>query len=161
MHRASPRSLRSNRRQFFGACLALPALAGRSAPAAAASSPAVDEVLSRLRAQQDAWNRGDIAGFCAHYAEDCVFLSPGGVSRGRKTVESRYSQKYGAAKASMGQLEFDILDRRSTSDTVSLAMRWTLRWPESPSPKPAASGLTLIIWQRHGSGWQLVQDASM
>ena len=159
----------SSRRQLLQAGLAasVPVVAAGRASAAPARSDAtpagtaIDEVLALLSAQKDAWNRGDIAGFCSHYAADCVFLSPSGVSRGRSTVESRYVQKYGAAKASMGRLDFDILDRRESTDGVSLAMRWTLRWPDRPAPTSVATGLTLIVWQRHRGGWHLVQDASM
>lgn len=159
----------SSRRQLFIAGLAasVPAVVARRSGAASARSEAasagtaIDEVLALLSAQKDAWNRGDIAGFCSHYAPDCVFLSPSGVSRGRKTVESRYVQKYGATKASMGRLDFDILDRRESTDGVSLAMRWTLTWADRPAPKSVATGLTLIVWQRHPSGWHVVQDASM
>lgn len=158
--RRSSAAVPLHRRSLLLSGLALP-LGVASSVAAAPSRSAQDEVWALMMAQQAAWNRGDIAGFCAPYADDCVFLSPGGLSRGRKTVEDRYIKKYGAAKATMGQLEFSLLDSRSTVDGVSLAMRWTLRWPDLAPPKPSATGLTLIVWQRQADGWRLVQDASM
>lgn len=121
----------------------------------------LEEVKAILAAQQEAWNRGDIAGFCAPYADDCIFLSPSGVTRGRLTVQERYTKKYGAAKQTMGRLLFEILDTRATATTVTMAMRWSLTWPAGQSSKPPASGLTLIVWQRLPGGFRLVQDASM
>lgn len=114
-----------------------------------------------MQAQTAAWNRGDIAGFCAAYAEDCVFLSPSGLTRGRRTVEERYQKKYGAATATMGQLDFAPLSHSASPELVSLALRWRLRWPLLQPSKPDQSGLTLIVWQRQPGGWFLVQDASM
>lgn len=114
-----------------------------------------------MRAQTAAWNRGDIAGFCAAYAEDCIFLSPGGVTRGRRTVEERYQKKYGSATATMGQLAFEPLEQRVSPELISLTLRWHLSWPLAQPSKPAQSGLTLIVWGRQPDGWFLVQDASM
>lgn len=158
----------SNRRQLLSAGLAVtaslplaPALAAAATPPVGSGARPLDEVLARMRVQTAAWNRGDIAGFCAAYAEDCIFLSPSGVTRGRRTVEERYQKKYGTAQATMGQLEFEPLEHRQSPDVVSLALRWRLSWPGAQPEKPAQSGLTLIVWQRQPGGWFLVQDASM
>lgn len=136
------------------ALFALPLLAGKSA-AAEPAAPA--EVTALMKTQIAAWNRGDIAGFCSYYADDCIFISPSGVTRGRQIVQERYAKKYGAAKQTMGQLAFEILDTRTMPASVTLAMRWSLTW----EGKPPAAGLTLIVWQKQSAGWRLVQDASM
>jgi uncharacterized protein (TIGR02246 family) len=131
------------------------------APVPPSAASALAAVQARMQAQTAAWNRGDIAGFCAAYAEDCVFLSPSGLTRGRRTVEERYQKKYGAATATMGQLDFEPLSHSESPELVSLALRWRLRWPLVQPSKPDQSGLTLIVWQRQPGGWFLVQDASM
>ena len=143
---------------MLGTLAAIPVLLG--ARAADAQPSSIAEVKALIDAQTAAWNRGDIAGFCAPYAEDCVFLSPTGVTRGRQIVQERYTKKYGAAKDTMGQLALEILDARATATTVSLAMKWSLRWSAALN-KPPAAGLTLIVWQRLPAGWRLMQDASM
>lgn len=143
-----------SRRQIAVGLVALPLVAGR---AVAAESPPIDEVTRLMQAQKEAWNRGDIAGFCVPYSDDCIFISPSGVTRGRQTVQDRYMKKYGAARETLGRLEFDVLETRTTSAMVTLAMRWSLSW----TGKPPASGHTLIVWQRLPGGWKLVQDASM
>ena len=68
----SPR--RALRRQFLrhglataGALAALPDGAVAAPPVPSAAS--LSEVQARMQAQTAAWNRGDIAGFCAAYAE--------------------------------------------------------------------------------------------
>ena len=62
------------------------------------------EVLSLIQAQAAAWNRGDLEAFCGVYADDAVFVSPTGVTKGRAEVLARYRKRYPDQKA-MGQLE--------------------------------------------------------
>ncbi len=130
---------------------------GGASPPPPPRPTAVDEVKARLRVQQEAWNRGDLVSFCADYADDAVFLSPSGLTRGRAEVLARYTKKYGSARATMGKLDFEFLDERTSSELVTLALRWMLTWPD----KPEAAGLTLISWQKIKGDWKLVQDASM
>jgi uncharacterized protein (TIGR02246 family) len=143
-----------SRRQLAGALFAVPCLGG----ATDAAAQPLEEVTRLMQSQKAAWNRGDIAGFCAPYAEDCIFISPSNVTRGRQTVQDRYAKKYGAAKETMGRLDFDVLETRPTAAMVTMVMRWSLVWSGA---RPPASGHTLIVWQLLPSGWRLVQDASM
>jgi len=118
------------------------------------------EVLGLVQQSTRDWTRGDIDAFCAYYAEDAVFLSPTGVTRGRQAVLERYRTRY-ADKAAMGSLTLEPLDTRvgpgPNPTTVSVAARWTLTYPD----RSPATGLTLIVWQRTPAGWRIVQDASM
>jgi uncharacterized protein (TIGR02246 family) len=129
------------------------------ASAQPASGPEA-EVLALVQQSTRDWSRGDIDAFCAYYADDAVFVSPAGVTRGRQAVVERYRTRY-ADKAAMGSLTLEPLDTRvapgPNPSTVSIAARWTLAYPD----KPAATGLTLIVWQRTPAGWRIVQDASM
>jgi ketosteroid isomerase-like protein len=118
---------------------------------------AKETVLARLNEQREAWNRGDLEGFCAAYDDDAVFLSPSGLTRGRAAVLARYLKKYGTAKETMGALSFESVDVKASTELVTMAMRWRLTWPE----KPAAEGLTLIVWMNKAGTWKLCQDASM
>src|ERR1700757_5197008 len=58
------------------------------------------EIQSVIRAQQDAWNRGDIDGFMNGYArsQSTVFVSEDTIRRGWETVRDRYRQKYSNRK---------------------------------------------------------------
>src|SRR6266705_2986836 len=54
------------------------------------------QIQSVLRAQQDAWNRGDIDGFMNEYArsKSTIFISEDTLRRGWETVRDRYKKKY-------------------------------------------------------------------
>src|SRR5262249_107588 len=136
-----------SRRDALNTVAAMPMLAG-TALASVQARAAIDEVAALMRTQQDAWNRGDIAGFCARCADDCTFLSPTGVTRGRSTLQERYTKKYGAAKETMGRLIIEMLDVRKAKESVTIAMRWSLSWNDGHPRKAPASGHTLIVWQR-------------
>lgn len=118
--------------------------------------PTTTEVSQLLGQQIEAWNRGDLVAFCSIYADDASFLSPSGLTRGRAEVLARYQKRY-PNRAAMGTLSLEMVEGRASADMVSLAARWKLAYPE----KPAAEGLTLIVFQRQAAGWRIVQDASM
>lgn len=124
--------------------------------APATAHPASVAVLALLDTQIAAWNRGDLSAFCAAYADDALFISPTGLTRGRDAVLARYTNRY-PDKAAMGTLDLEIVETRPTADGVSVAARWTLRYPG----KTAATGHTLIIFRLIDARWQIVQDASM
>jgi len=114
------------------------------------------EVLALLDRQAAAWSRGDIDAFCAVYADDAVFVSPSGVTKGKAEVVARYRKKYPTAEA-MGKLTLTPLDVRETADSVSVAAKWTLEYPG----KPAATGHTVVVFQRWNGQWRIVHDASL
>jgi len=130
----------------------------------ARAQPAPDsraEVLALVEQSARDWTRGDIEAFCAVYADDALFISPTGITRGRQAVLDRYRQRY-PSPAAIGALSFEVLEARvapgqGPARVVSVTARWRLTYPE----KPEASGLTLIVWHRTPAGWRLVQDASM
>lgn len=114
------------------------------------------EVRSLIERQVAAWNRGDLEGFCAGYSENAVFVSPSGITHGRAEVLARYQKKYGGQPETMGQLALEPLDVRPSSDQVSVVAKWTLTWSDHQ-----ATGSTLVVFQRNGTGWSIVHDASM
>lgn len=114
------------------------------------------EVLALLERQAAAWSRGDLDAFCSIYADDAVFVSPSGVTRGRAEVLARYKKKYPTA-AAMGKLTLSPVDVRETAEAVSVAAKWTLEYPD----KPAATGHTVVVFRRAQNQWRIVHDASM
>ncbi|MDP2271330.1 MAG: nuclear transport factor 2 family protein [Archangium sp.] len=114
------------------------------------------EVLALLERQAAAWSKGDLDAFCSIYADDAVFVSPSGVTRGRAEVLARYKTKYPTA-AAMGKLTLSPVDVRETADAVSVAAKWTLEYPD----KPAAMGHTVVVFRRTQNQWRIVHDASM
>jgi ketosteroid isomerase-like protein len=124
--------------------------------AAAARTPnAVVQIGSLLRAQQDAWNRGDIDGFMNGYARSgsTVFISEDSVRRGWETVRARYRQKY-SDRAKMGTLSFsDIEINLLSSDAAVVLGRWRL---ERAKDRP--HGRFTLIFRRLPGGWRIVHD---
>ncbi|HEX4966147.1 MAG TPA: polysaccharide deacetylase family protein [Thermoanaerobaculia bacterium] len=131
-------------------------------------------VASLLKAQAEAWNRGDLEAFTSVYAEDATFLSPTGLTQGRQQVLERYRRRYPDRKA-MGILSLEVIETRpaegievtplqdarpSRIHAVSVAARWKLVYPDQPEKK-TAEGLTLLVLRQHGKSWEIVQDASM
>jgi peptidoglycan-N-acetylglucosamine deacetylase len=132
---------------------------------------AIEAVTVLLREQAEAWSRGDLEAFVSAYAEDAVFVSPSGLTRGRDEVLERYRKRYPDA-AAMGRLTLEVLETRAASGAevsmlgdavpsrvhaVSVVARWTLAYPEGE----LANGLTLLVLQPRGDRWLIVQDASM
>ncbi|HLA78464.1 MAG TPA: SgcJ/EcaC family oxidoreductase [Vicinamibacteria bacterium] len=127
-------------------------------------------VAALLTTQAEAWTTGDLHAFCAVYADDALFISPSGQTRGRQAVLERYRKRY-PDRAAMGTLTLEVIEMRPLSGVevtpqgdavpghvhgLSVAARWTLRYPE----KETATGLTLLVLRRDGKAWRIVQDAS-
>ncbi len=145
--------------------LAGPALHG--ADESGCAHKAEEAVKALLTTQSAAWNRGDLEGFTAVYAEDASFVSPTGLTHGRRQVLERYRHRY-PDKEAMGTLTLDVLETRTfpaknkSCDItgVSVAARWRLVYPDQPEKK-TAEGSTLLVLRPRGSSWEIVQDASM
>ena len=88
-----------------------------------------DEVVAVLRAQQDAWNAGDIAGFLDGYVRDegLVFTSGAKVRRGFEETRKKFESRYGTSKDTMGHLEFEIESvQHMGADGAVVLGRWEL-----------------------------------
>ena len=131
---------------------------------------AVDAAAAVLAKQAEAWNAGNLDAFCSVYTDDALFISPTGVTRGRRAVLERYKARYPGIEA-MGKLALDIIETRAMSGIeqselgdappsrvhgVTIAARWTLTYPG----KPPATGHTMLTMRPHGDTWEIVQDAS-
>ncbi len=139
--------------------------AAREATGGATRVPASAEAAARARTlletQAAAWNRGDLEAFCSVYAEDALFLTAFGLTKGRAEVLARYRTRYPDA-AARGTLSFAVLsvDRLAGSpseEAIAVVARWTISHPD----RPPATGLTLLNLVRSGAGWRIVHDASM
>src|SRR5438552_18001597 len=117
------------------------------------SQNATAQIRSVLRAQQDAWNRGDIDGFMNGYARSAstVFVSEDSVKRGWENVRERYREKY-ADRAKMGTLIFsDAEVTLLASDAAVVLGRWSLQ-----RSKDLPHGRFTLIFIRLPEGWHIV-----
>ena len=138
---------------------AAPALVTRvPAPAALAA-----EARTLLETQAAAWNRGDLEAFCTVYAEDALFATAFGLTKGRAEVLARYKARYPDAVA-RGTLSFEVLSvdvlapaAPKAADAIAVVARWKIELKD----KPPAQGLTVLNLVRGPAGWRIVHDASM
>jgi peptidoglycan-N-acetylglucosamine deacetylase len=129
------------------------------------------DLAALLAAQSDAWTRGDLDAFCSIYADDALYLSPGGEVRGRAAVLERYRGRYPDRQA-MGTLRLEIEEVRPiwgmevlpSDDAVPGAIHGATvvaRWSLTYTDRKEASGRTLLVFQHVRGRWEIVQDASM
>jgi uncharacterized protein (TIGR02246 family) len=109
-----------------------------------------------LRAQQDAWNRGDLEGYMRGYvrSDALVFTSGGNVRRGWAATFAKYKARYGSDTTTMGTLGFEILEVQPLgADGAIVLGTWDLT--NTPS---AGHGLFSVALQRTDTGWVVVHD---
>ena len=119
------------------------------------SAKPVAEIQAVLRAQQDAWNRGDIDAFMNGYARSAstLFVSEDEVRRGWETVRERYRQKY-SDRTKMGTLTFSDIEVTVLSPDAAVVLgRWRLT---RPADEP--HGRFTLILKRLTEGWRIVHD---
>ena len=115
----------------------------------------IPRIRSVLRAQQEAWNHGDIDGFMNGYARSpsTVFVSGDEVRRGWETVRARYRQKY-SDRAKMGTLSFSDIEVTMLSPDAAVVLgRWRLK---RANDEP--HGRFTLIFKRLPEGWRIVHD---
>ncbi len=137
---------------------ALVACAHPPAPPAPAAFAAADDAAVRavLSAQQDAWNRGDLAGYMAGYLQspDLVFTSGGRIRHGWDETFAKYRDRYGSDPSTMGKLDFEILGVQALgADGAIVLGRWRLT--ETPV---AGGGVFSVALIRTPAGWKVVHD---
>ena len=113
------------------------------------------DIRQVIKAQQIAWNRGDINAFMEGYwrSHDTVFVSGDAVTRGWQTVNERYHSKY-SDREKMGQLTFSELEVRMFGYDGALVFgRWQLaRAEDNPH------GRFTLIFRKTKEGWKIVHD---
>lgn len=112
-------------------------------------------VRAVLTAQQDAWNRGDVAGYMEGYARSgkTVFISGDSITRGWQTVLDRYRSRYDS-REKMGTLSFSELEITPIgTDSAVVLGRWQLtRTNDEPH------GRFTLIFKKTRQGWKIVHD---
>lgn len=107
-----------------------------------------------LQAQVDAWNTGDIPGFCALCAEDVVYVNAAGVHRGRAATEAAYLARY-PDRAAMGRLSLALASLDVSGDRATALVQWRLE-----AAAATHGGWALLVLARRGDRWELTHDAT-
>ena len=140
---------------FAFAFLAVAMLGSTSIHAEEPKKNAAPEIQNVLRAQQDAWNRGDIEGFMNGYwrSEETLFVSGDDVTRGWQKVLDRYKTKY-SDRAKMGTLTFSDFEIKPLSDDSAIVLgSWKLK-----RAKDEPHGRFTLIFRHFPDGWKIVHD---
>lgn len=148
------------------ACLVACSSRGASpADGSSPGSPAADRpgsqaettLAAALHASAAAWNRGDLDGFLAPYADDVVYIGSGGPVRGLNSVRERFRRVYFEAGPPSERLAFESRSVRLIAPDHALQMgRWVLTEPDGS----VQSGWFTLLWERRPEGWRIVHDHS-
>jgi len=152
------------RRAIPAVVLGILASGCRSNSAAADAGSARDpsdarrEIVDLMRAQEVAWNQGDIAAFMElgyWRSPDLTFYSGGEVSRGFEEMLARYRKNYEGPGKERGTLAFTQLDVVPLAGGVALARG---RWDLDYVAKKDVGGLFTLALRHTDAGWRIVHD---
>jgi ketosteroid isomerase-like protein len=109
-----------------------------------------------LKAQQTAWNRGDVDAFLVGYwqSPELTFSGSNGVSRGWDGVLARYKKNYPDREA-MGELDFSDLEFRFLGSEAALVLgKFHLKRETAGD----IGGVFSLVWQKFPDGWKIIHD---
>jgi ketosteroid isomerase-like protein len=139
----------------FCICASLLCTSATSVAKEETQESAAAQIRTVLRAQQDAWNRGDIDGFMNGYAhsKSTIFVSEDSMRRGWETVRDRYKRRY-SDRAKMGVLSFYNVEITPLgSDAAVVLGRWHLKRAQDQP-----HGCFTLIFRKTTDGWRIVHD---
>ncbi|MBA2611850.1 MAG: nuclear transport factor 2 family protein [Bacteroidetes bacterium] len=111
-------------------------------------------VLINMKAQEIAWNKGDIPGFMAHYwkSDSLKFIGSKGITYGWQKTLDNYIKNYPDKKA-MGVLTFSIIESTQLSEnSVYIIGKWDLQKEKN------AGGYFTLLWKKINNNWVIVTD---
>ena len=140
-------------------CPALPVThlhAQQSNPLHTASRQELD-VIKVLLAQEDAWNKGDLASFASGYkdAPDTLFITRQ-VSRGYAGLLDAYKRDY-PNRAAMGTLAFSELEVRPLDDNFAVVIG-KYRLDRNKKEGGNADGIFSLVFEKTDKGWKIIID---
>lgn len=122
----------------------------------AAGAP--EQVRAVLRAQADAWNRGDIRGFMSGYENSAETTYIGSaVVKGYQAILDNYRKRF-ADRTAMGQLAFDGIEVRQVSADVAIATGEFHLKREARAGGEASGRFTLVLRRGAGGAWRIIHD---
>lgn len=123
------------------------------------AAPAAAEPADTLKAQVEAWNRGDLGAFMQGYLDspELSYTAAGEIVQGYAALEERYRARYGKDSASMGRLEFrDLAVQPLDPDHALVVGRWHLE----QAPGTTYDGVFSLVMKRVGEAWRILHDHS-
>lgn len=136
--------------------LLTPAFAQDANPLHTATRQELD-VMKVLVAQEDAWNKGDLAGFASSYkdAPDTLFITHQ-VSRGYAGLIDEYKRDY-PTRAAMGTLAFSELEVRTLDETFAVVIG-KYHLDRNKKEGGPADGIFSLVFEKTDKGWKIIID---
>jgi len=108
-----------------------------------------------LRAQEEAWNRGDIDAFVDHYwkSDALTFSSGGKTTRGWTETLNRYRQRYPTPEK-MGHLTMSKLETTPLGSGAALVLG---EWNLARESEPLNGNFSLVL-RKIGDRWLIIHD---
>ena len=108
-----------------------------------------------LRAQEEAWNRGDIDAFVDHYwkSDELTFSSGGKTTRGWTETLNRYRQRY-STREKMGHLTMSGLEITPLGGGAALVLG---QWNLARESEPLNGNFSLVL-RKIGDRWLIIHD---
>jgi ketosteroid isomerase-like protein len=155
------------RTTFWGLFLGLAVLCtpSQAQSHSAAGGAATDESAIRkaIRAQADAWNRGDISAFMQPYEQspETTFIGSH-IGKGYEKILERYQKNY-STREQMGMLTFNDLEVRMLPGSCGKAefAVVTGHFHLERTQKGEATkddGIFSLVWRKGPQGWKIVLD---
>lgn len=114
----------------------------------------VNTVKANMKAQEVAWNKGDIQAFMEYYwkNDSLKFIGSKGITYGWQKTMDNYLRSY-PDKTTMGKLTFSIKECTALSaGSIYVIGSWNLE-----REKPAGGYFTLL-WKKIDGKWVIVSD---
>lgn len=126
-------------------------------PVTAWSADDAAQIREATRASAEAWNRGDLPGHLAIYADTTTFMTGSGPRPGVDAIEEAFSQTYFDQGRPKQQLHFEEVVVRPLGPDAALE---TGRFVLSGGDAPEQSGWFTLVWVRTPNGWRVIHDHS-
>jgi len=115
------------------------------------------DVRRKLQSTADAWNRADLAGHVATYADSAAFMTGRGPMIGRDKIESSLRRGFWRDGKPVQTLRYEHVSVRALGREHALV---TGRFVLTGGGREDASGWFSLVWERGPKGWQEIHDHS-
>ena len=115
------------------------------------------EIRRKLGSTADAWNRADLAGHVAPYADSAAFMTGRGPMIGREKIESSLRRGFWRDGKPVQTLRYEHVSVRALGRNHALV---TGRFVLTGGGRDDASGWFTLVWERGPQGWQEIHDHS-
>lgn len=126
-------------------------------PAGAQTDTAEAEILATNEASVVAWNRGDLAGHVAMYADSAAFMTGRGPIYGRQTTADALERSFFRDGRPLQQLRFENVTVQMLGDAHAMVVG---RFVLSGGGMDERSGWYTTVWERRPEGWRIIHDHS-